>query len=389
MDLFDPNTYRAVRRPLTQAETLPTQVYTSPEFYQREIETIFMKYWNCVGREDYIKNPGEYFIRELVGTSLIIMRGNDHKCRAFLNACRHRGTKLLDQDGRCNVIQCPYHGWSYGVDGRLVAFNRMESVENLAPKDYGLVEIKLETWSGFIFVNFDPDSISLKQYLGNIGRHTDSYHFEEMVTIRRKEYVVRTNWKAYVENSIEPIHLPLVHGKTIGHVFGSTNAQWELIDGRPGNFVIQHTITDRSRAVLHNDRGFANLPNLTGTAAEGAQYVLIHPCTVIGGDLDIMWFKQMQPDGPHMVRNIAALCVPKSALEHPDYEEIIPNYLKRMDMVVNEDSAIAERQFEGMKNPLTRPGRYSSYEKLVHLFDNWVLDQVFGPEAVAARAAAE
>ena len=102
-----------------------------------------------------------------------------------------------------------------------------------------------------------------------------------------------------------------------------------------------------------------------------------------------MWFKNMVPVGPHHVRNIAAFCFPKSALERPDYERILANYMKRFYMVIDEDNDIAEVQFFGLKNPLTPTGRYSHFEENVHWFDNWVIDRVIGPAASEKRIAAE
>jgi len=300
------------------------------------------------------------------------------RLRAFINSCRHRGTKLLEGKGQCREIHCPYHGWTYNLDGTLRAFNAMDQAENLDPKDFGLIEVKLETWQGFVFVNFDPSSISLKQFIGRLGDHTASYNWEDMVTVKHREVVIKTNWKSYVENSMEPIHLPLVHKKSIGHVFASGKAGWKFTHG-PGEFTIMHTITDKSRALLPGDEGFDRLPNLTGSAADGAQYIHVNPCTTIGADLDCMWFKHMVPEGPHMVRNIAAFCFPKSALERPDFDRLIQNYYKRFDLVIDEDNAVAEAQFEGINNPLTRVGRFSHWEENVHWFDNWVLDHVVGP----------
>ena len=389
MDLFSPETYEGLRRPLRQAETLPPECYLSEEFFEREAEEIFKKCWNCVGREDYVKNPGDYFERALVGISVIIMRGHDHKIRAFVNACRHRGTKLVAGTGQCDLVTCPYHGWVYNTDGTLRGFNAMEEVENLEKKDFGLVEVKLDTWSGFVFINFDPDCASLKDFVGNLGEHTDSYNWQDMVTVGHRETVIETNWKSYVENSMEPIHLPLVHQKSIGHVFGEGKSEFRFYHGNPGEFSIMNTITNRSRAVLRGDEGFDRLPNLTGTAALGAQYIHVNPCMTIGGDLDCMWFKNMVPVGPHQVRNIAAFCFPKSALERPDYERILANYMKRFYMVIDEDNDIAEVQFTGLKNPLTPTGRFSHFEDNVHWFDNWVIDRVIGPAASEARIAAE
>ena len=245
MDLFNPATYAAVRRPLREAETLPVECYIAEEFYKREVENIFKKCWNCIGREDFVKNPGDYFTRTLVGVSLIIIRGHDMKIRAFVNACRHRGTKLLVDKGQCREIHCPYHGWNYNLDGTLRAFNAMEEAKNLEPKDFGLVEVKLDTWASLIFVNFDSNCASLRQFIGRLGDHTESYHWEDMVTVRHREVVIKTNWKSYVENSMEPIHLPLVHKKSIGHVFASGKAGWRFTHG-PGEFTIRTRVSGGS-----------------------------------------------------------------------------------------------------------------------------------------------
>jgi choline monooxygenase len=377
MNLFAPEAYAGLRRPLLEADTLPTECYLSDEFYQREVQNIFMKNWNLVGREDFIKNPGDYFTRELVGISLIIMRGADSRIRAFVNSCRHRGTKLLEGNGQVDCVRCPYHGWSYNVDGSLRSFFKMDEAKNLEPKEFSLVEVKLDTWQGFVFVNFDPNCSSLQQYVTGLADHTSSYKWEDMVTVGHREVVIKTNWKSYVENSMEPIHLPLVHQKSIGHVFASGKAGWDYFHG--DNWAIMNTITDKSRAVLPGDQGFDRIPGLTGTAARGAQYIHMNPCTTIGADLDCMWFKNMVPEGPHSVRNIAAFCFPKSALERPDYDRIIQNYMKRFYQVIDEDNDIAERQFIGITNPMTRTGRFSKYEQSVYWFDNWVVDSVVGP----------
>jgi choline monooxygenase len=120
MHLFDPRIYDGIRRPLDQAETLPPQCYTSEEFFRREVESIFLKVWNLVGREDYVKEPGGFITIELVGVPVIIVRGRDGVIRAFINSCRHRGSKLLDGEGHCDLIVCPYHSWSYDPHGAIV-----------------------------------------------------------------------------------------------------------------------------------------------------------------------------------------------------------------------------------------------------------------------------
>lgn len=381
--LFDPTSYENVRRPLARAETLPSACYTSPEFHGREVERVFRRCWNLVGRADYVPGPGDYFSFELAGTPGFVMRGRDGTIRAFVNACRHRGAKLLDGTGNCPAIVCPYHSWVYDAQGRLRATPGMAETEDFRPDDHGLVPLRTDVWMGFVFINFDADAVPLADYLGDLTEAVASYGLETMVTRGRKEFRVRSNWKCYVENSMENLHLPTVHARSIGEV----KATWTPIVGNPGNYLILHSKAERSRATLSGDIGFERIPTLRGRAAEGAQYILIYPATVIGCDLDSMWFKQMVPDGPGTMRNIAAFCFPQSAVDRDDFESVAKAYYRRYEMVIDEDNAVAERQFAGLDQPFSRPGRFSTSEALVHAFDNWILDRVL--DAPEARSAAQ
>ena len=112
-NLFDPQHYENVRLPHLEASTLLPWCYTSQDFYQREVERIFVKTWNFVGREDEIPNPGDYFTLEMFGESVIFIRNESGQVRAFANTCRHRGTCLLEGKGNCRTIICPYHAWTY------------------------------------------------------------------------------------------------------------------------------------------------------------------------------------------------------------------------------------------------------------------------------------
>ena len=123
-NLFDHAHYAGVRKPLLEAETMPVWAYTSEAFYKREVESIFMKVWNFLGRVEQVARPGDYFAATFAGVPLIVIRGDDGEVRAFANTCRHRGSELLEGKGQCKAIICPYHSWTYALDGRLVGLGR-------------------------------------------------------------------------------------------------------------------------------------------------------------------------------------------------------------------------------------------------------------------------
>jgi len=215
MNLFDPRTFDAIRKPLLEAETLPPECYTSEAFFKREIETIFMKVWNFIGRVDYIANSGDYYTLDFAGVPLVILRDDNGCVHAFVNSCRHRGAKVVTGSGTAKALKCGYHGWIYRTDGSLAACPGMANSVGFDKADYPLVAVKTETWGGFIFVNFDRESESLASYLGNLPETFDCYRFENMVCTRRNEYEVACNWKIYVENAMEAFHVPHVHRRPV------------------------------------------------------------------------------------------------------------------------------------------------------------------------------
>ncbi len=216
-DIFDQTHYTKVGLPLAECESLPRWCFTSEAFFAREVERIFKRVWNLVGRIEEVAEPGDYMTVEVVGEPLIIMRDEGGSLHAFANACQHRGAQLLDGTGNCKrAILCPYHGWAFATDGRLIGAAGMERTSDFDMADWGLAEIRLEVWAGFMFVCFDQAAIDLMTYLGDITEQFASYRFEDMVLTKRWSYDLACNWKIYAENSTEDYHTATVHGGSIG-----------------------------------------------------------------------------------------------------------------------------------------------------------------------------
>ena len=191
-DIFDPSHYSKVSLPLEDAEALPRWCFTSEEFYQREIERIFLRSWIFVGRAEEAANPGDYFTIDIAGEPLIIMRDSAGTLHALANTCQHRGARLLAGKGNCGThFSCPYHAWTYGIDGSLIGAPAMNTTRNFHKSEWGLPEIRLESWEGFIFANFDRDAVGLREYLGDLPEQFASYGFSDLVLTRRVEYELR------------------------------------------------------------------------------------------------------------------------------------------------------------------------------------------------------
>jgi len=379
-DLFNPGHYTAVRKPLLQAETLPTWCYTSDVFYKREVERIWRKAWNFLGHVDQVPKPGDYVALEFAGVPLVIVRGKDMVIRAFANACRHRGTTLLDAgSGNCNIIVCPYHSWSYDLDGALAAAPEMQKTEDFDPKENGLIPLRLESWGNFLFVCFDDAALPLAQWLGGLPGKLKGHALDNMMLARRKIFDMECNWKLFVENAKESYHIATVHKATINK-YASIRAAGYWVEEPTGEYVVTFAQHDNSMALLKGDAGFPSIESLAGTREAGGTYApLLYPSTYLACTIDCAWYLELHPLGPNKTRLIHGALFPRDRRNRPDFEELAANYYKRWDITIEEDIVASERQQKGVDSPYALPGRFSYREPLVHAIDNWVLDRVLDP----------
>ena len=371
-DIFDPRHYDGVRRPLLDAVSLPPWCYTSDTFYRREVDEILTKSWNLVGRADEIPNAGDYRVFDLCGRSAIVVRGEDGEIRALANTCRHRGTRLLDDSGHRRAIICPYHAWTYRLDGSLSGCRGMEKTRGFNKEGNGLAPVRLGIWAGFIFVCFSDECADLETWLGDLPRQFGSYRFETFELVRRRHYDLDCNWKLYIENAMEDYHTPTVHKSSIGLQETDlirTIGEWDSI----------HMESESTIAVLPEDNTpFPHVEGLEGRPASGTSFTVLYPTTFFGSTQDCMWWLQTIPNGPRRCRVIQGSCFPASTVARPDFGEHVGKYYKRWDKSIPEDNAISERQQAGLESAAAASGRLSVHEPVVHSFANWVLDRTIG-----------
>jgi len=204
------------------AETLASRLYTDPAVLALEQTRIFHKTWQLAGtlsqacgevngERRTIADPETYFVFDLAGEPVVVVRDKAGVLRAFSNVCRHRAGPIAQAAGCRNVLNCGYHGWTYTLDGRLIGTPEIDGVEFFDRSAMGMVPLRCETWRQFIFVNFAKDGPSLSEYLGNIPELADEFTFEGLGVAERRDYTVNCNWKVYVDNYLEGYHIPIVH----------------------------------------------------------------------------------------------------------------------------------------------------------------------------------
>jgi glycine betaine catabolism A len=189
--------------------------YSDHGVFSQETAKIFRRQWLAIGREESIPTPGDHLVADVAGDSVIVMRQADGGLRAFFNTCRHRGSRLLEDSGHLQkVIKCPYHAWTYGLDGRLVATPNVSSDEKFDHGDFPLWAVGVASWGGFVFVNMSGDPEPLEHHLAGEQDEPlsfDRWHMEDLRLGDVRDWDVHANWKIIVDNYNECLHCPTVH----------------------------------------------------------------------------------------------------------------------------------------------------------------------------------
>lgn len=198
-------------RPAGKA-VLDTDRYTSPDYMAREWEQVWSKTWLLAGLEADIREPGDYFLFELGREAIIVVRTEDG-IAALYDACQHRGNKLITNKlGSVQAFTCPYHGWTYELDGTLKMVPDEERfTQGLPCEDLSLTPVKVETWAGIVWVNMDPNAAPLRTFLGAVMDTLEPYHFENMVLVKDQTVMLDANWKTVIDNFNEQYHVDFIH----------------------------------------------------------------------------------------------------------------------------------------------------------------------------------
>jgi choline monooxygenase len=196
---------------LSRASTLPAHWYTDPAALVRENEALFARTWQLAGRASEVEKPGDYFTLDVAGEPLIVVRETEHRLRAISAVCRHRAGPVARGAGHRPSFQCGYHGWTYGLDGRLLATPEFEGVEDFNRTSVRLPGARVGTWGPFVFVNLDERAPSLEEWMPEVFSRASALPLESMRLVERRDYVVACNWKVYVDNYLEGYHIPIVH----------------------------------------------------------------------------------------------------------------------------------------------------------------------------------
>jgi choline monooxygenase len=208
LDLYNPN------NPLEHASTIPSPWYFDTGLAELENTAVFGKTWQAVGRADQVQQPGQFLTADIAGEPIVVVRGEDSQLRAFYNVCRHHAAAVVTEAQGCaKQFRCPYHGWTYGIDGALKGMVEFDGVCDFDRGKNGLVPARVDTWENFVFVNLDAHAGSLLNFLGAVPPIVAPLQLAKMLHFfERRVYTLQCNWKVYVDNYLDGgYHVPHAH----------------------------------------------------------------------------------------------------------------------------------------------------------------------------------
>jgi len=329
---FEPN--------LARASTLPSRWYFDAAVLDAEQRNIFARTWQLAGRAEQVAEPGGYFTAQVANEPLLIVRGSDGELRALSNVCRHRAGPIAHGEGKRPVLQCGYHGWTYALDGRLLATPEFDGVEAFDRAAVCLPRFRVEQWGDLIFVNLDASAPPLRDFLGDLGTSLDA--FRDFHLAARKEWFVDCNWKVYVDNYLEGYHIPIVHPS----LFRMLDYQRYRTETRR-NYSIQHAPLRQG-----DDR---------------AEYFWLYPNLMLNVYADNFSTNLIVPVGP--TRTLTLFEWYFHNPDAPDVQKRVDEQIAFSDEIQIEDIAICEAVQRGLGSSTYDSGRFSPQrENGVHHF---------------------
>jgi Rieske 2Fe-2S family protein len=370
------------------AKSLPQRYFVSPDIFAQEQEKIFSTQWVLVGHQSQLAKAGDYFTAEIAGENLVVVRDKRGEIRGFYNVCRHRGSRLIEnRDGQLSaVIQCPYHAWTYGLDGRLIGAPHMDDVSGFDKADYPLHRVNLGLWEGFIFVNLaeagaltsilsqrerrqQDGFVSLEDWFAPLKGKFSHWNMSLLQPAKRIEYDVRANWKLMFENYSECYHCPGVHPQ-LQKVSPYDSAENDLTEGpflggfmkiNPGKSL---TMSGNACAAF-----VGKIENL-----QRVFYYSIFPNMLLSVHPEYVMVHQLWPQSPERTLIVCDWLFHPDAFSRKDFNP--QDAIEFWDMTNKQDWHVCELSQQGISSRAYGPGPYSARESIPAAWDEYYLRQM-------------
>lgn len=365
--------YKPEQTFLSGSKTLAREYYLSPGIFAAEQERIFTRQWFCAGHVSRIPGSGDYFLLDAFGESIIILRDHDEEIRAFYNVCRHRGTSMCEEsEGRFSKsIQCPYHAWTYSLDGKLIGAPLMKGVEDFNREEFPLHAVHLQVWEGFVFLNLAVAPEPFEQAFAPILDKFSKWNLPILRSERRIVYDVKANWKFIFQNYNECYHCPPVHPQ-LARISPSTSGENDLVEG---SFIGGFMTIEGADSLTYSGRVCAMpVADLASEDLHRIYYYSIAPNMLLSLHPDYVMFHTIWPQSPdRCLINCEWLFHPEAS-SRADFNPA--DGIDFWDETNRQDWHMCELSQKGVSSRAYKPGPYSPREALPAAFDRHYLEQM-------------
>ena len=373
----------SVRAPLDEATTLPGRYYHDPIILNEEMQRIFSTMWLCVGREEEISRPGDYLTRNIGKESVLLTRDGAGRLHAFHNVCRHRGARLLDAPcgGGLGRIQCPYHSWTYDLDGTLKGAPHMDEVRNFNPADYPLRPVRHASWCGFLFVSLSATTPPLLDHLGQMAHHFDRYRMADLRRGRREVYTVASNWKILCENYSECYHCFLVHPQ-LNKISHYRSGEMDLINGATVGGYMELREPEFNSMTVSGQTARPPFTTIDPEDHRRIHYYILYPNMFLSLHPDYIMTHLLWPLEPGKTEIVCDFLFAADEVARPGFDP--SDAVDFWDQTNKQDWGVCERAQLGTASSSYDRGRLSRLEWMTHIFDQFVVERLTGTPAPAA-----
>jgi phenylpropionate dioxygenase-like ring-hydroxylating dioxygenase large terminal subunit len=361
---------------VNEACLLPPVIYTSEEFYGFEKEAVFARSWLCVGRADQVPNPGDFFAITIADEPLLVVRGRDEQIRVLSAVCRHRGMVVAEGKGSCSKFTCPYHHWSYGLDGRLLGAPAMERAVAFEKTDYPLPSLPVEIWQGFVFASFDPDPEPLAPGLAELDPLLANFSLPTAKTIDGKTLPdLPWNWKVMMENFNDPYHASRLHEPLQTFAPSGMSDFFDWRDGMHHISRVQH-FTEIDGSFNPTMKCLLPVfPDLTLEERKRGMFILVPPTLAIAVVPDEVAYFIIRPQDAGTITIDIGYCFHPSALDVPLFQRLFEAAQAGVDNF-NVQDVYADRMVQrGLRSRFGPRGRYSWQEGTLPQFNRWLVER--------------
>ena len=383
----------AVERPIAEAVGLPNRAYTSPEFFRLELERIFAPSWACLGHACDVPQPGDLRPMRLLGVPLLMVRAAGGAVRVFHNVCSHRGNELVWEPCRARgAIRCPYHAWTYDLEGRLMGTPNIggpgrHAVDGFDRGAHGLRPVRSAVWLDLVFVNLSCDAEPFEEFIRPLAQRFERLggpgyerRLRPAATHGEFRFDVRANWKLALENNLDASHLPWIHP--------SLNRQSPLED--------HYCFLDQAGFAGQGSSGYVTvphespaLPRIEAWPVRTGEYPSLYPNVFVGGHGDHFWTMVLEPSAPDRTVERWRSYFVDDAAESVEFESARAAIRERWACILGEDMSVVEGMQRGRSSPAFDGGLFAPVlDPPVHHFHRWVAKRLAALEPDGSPAAA-